>query len=175
MSDAEKYGIPALAIGAGVVFMYSGIKGYSVLGAIQNLIAGKPVSQGLSETTQLTNQASATGNTPAGQAPGDWKSNEQMGQALAASVGWTMEEWTALDALWNRESGWNNRAQNPSSGAYGIPQALPYSKMPNKAWPESAGGQSDPQTQIQWGIEYIQGRYGSPSHAWAHEQQNGWY
>ena len=62
-------------------------------------------------------------------------------------------------------------AENPTSGAYGIPQALPGSEM------SSAGAdwQTDAATQIRWGLTYIQGRYGSPCGAWAHEEADGWY
>jgi hypothetical protein len=90
-------------------------------------------------------------------------------QMLAAD-GWT-GQFFCLDALWERESGWNVYAENPSSGAYGIPQALYGSEM------ASAGPDwwSDAATQIRWGLDYIQGRYGSPCGAWDHEMATGWY
>jgi hypothetical protein len=80
-------------------------------------------------------------------------------------------QFGCLELLWNRESGWNHLAQNPSSGAYGIPQALPGSKM------ASAGSdwQTNPYTQVRWGVSYIKSRYGTPCNAWAHSQQVGWY
>jgi hypothetical protein len=80
-------------------------------------------------------------------------------------------QFACLDPLWERESGWNVYADNPGSGAYGIPQALPGSKM------ASAGPdwQSDYKTQVDWGISYIDGRYGSPCGAWAQEEAQGWY
>ena len=73
--------------------------------------------------------------------------------------------------MWGRESGWQVSASNASSGAYGIPQALPGSKMASVGpdW------QSNAATQIQWGLGYIDGRYGSPCAAWSHSQANGWY
>jgi hypothetical protein len=76
-----------------------------------------------------------------------------------------------LNRLWMHESSWNTRADNPYSGAYGIPQALPGSKM------ASAGPRwwSDPATQIRWGLRYIRGRYGNPRNAWSHEVAYGWY
>jgi len=83
-----------------------------------------------------------------------------MGQQMAAARGWTGAEWDALYQLWMRESGWNPRSANRSSGACGIPQAYPCSKIPDKS---TAG-------QIAWGLNYIAGRYGSPSAAWAHWQ-----
>lgn len=80
-------------------------------------------------------------------------------------------QFGCLEALWNKESGWNHRADNPSSDAYGIPQALPGSKM------ASAGADwaTNPLTQVKWGVGYIEGRYGSPCAAWAHSQAVGWY
>jgi hypothetical protein len=64
---------------------------------------------------------------------------------------------------------------NPSSGAYGIAQALPFTKMPKAGWPPSAGGSADPATQILWQISYILGRYTDPLGAWAHELAFNWY
>jgi hypothetical protein len=91
--------------------------------------------------------------------------------AMLGSFGWSSGEFGCLQSLWNAESGWNVYASNPSSGAYGIPQALPGSKM------ASAGPdwQSNPATQIRWGLGYIQASYGSPCSAWSHEQGAGWY
>lgn len=73
--------------------------------------------------------------------------------------------------LWDRESSWNVYAANPYSGAYGIPQAVPGSKMASAGpnWRTSA------RTQIRWGLRYIKGRYGKPRNAWRHEQAYGWY
>jgi hypothetical protein len=85
--------------------------------------------------------------------------------------GWSKRQFKYLDRLWDRESGWNVHATNPYSGAYGIPQAVPGSKM------ASAGPrwQSSAKTQIRWGLRYIRGRYGSPARAWEHEISVGWY
>jgi hypothetical protein len=73
--------------------------------------------------------------------------------------------------LWERESSWRVYASNPYSGAYGIPQAVPGSKM------ASAGShwRTRARTQIRWGLRYIRSRYGSPRRAWAHERAYGWY
>ncbi len=80
-------------------------------------------------------------------------------------------QFSCLQPLWNAESGWNASASNPSSGAYGIPQALPGSKMASAGpdWQTSAA------TQIRWGLGYIRSVYGSPCAAWSHEQADGWY
>jgi hypothetical protein len=99
-------------------------------------------------------------------------------QALARSLmpAWGSGPfWSDWLMLWNRESGWNQFANNPTSGAYGIPQSLPYNKMPKAGWPASAGGSSNPRAQISWGIGYIGGRYGNPANAWDHEMSSGWY
>ena len=86
---------------------------------------------------------------------------------LVAAHGWAASEFGCLVSLWNRESGWNMHAANPS-GAFGIPQALPGSKM-------GAGWQDDYKVQIRWGIGYIAARYGSPCGAWGHSQSVGSY
>jgi len=98
-------------------------------------------------------------------------SPQQIAAQMLSQFGWSSGQFSCLQPLWAHESGWNPYAQNPSSGAYGIPQALPGSKM------ASVGGdwQSNPATQIRWGLSYIQGNYGSPCGAWAHEQTDGWY
>jgi len=95
----------------------------------------------------------------------------ETGQILAAERGFTGDQWSCLDSLWLRESNWNPYAQNRSSGAYGIPQALPGSKMATVApdW------QTNPATQITWGLNYIVARYGTPCGAWNHSQGYGWY
>ncbi len=100
-------------------------------------------------------------------APG---SARAIGQQLAAARGWTGEQWVCLDLLWSRESGWRTNAGN-ASGAYGIPQALPGSKMASAGadWRDSAA------TQVTWGLGYIGGRYGSPCGAWQHFQARHWY
>ncbi|MGE5285856.1 MAG: transglycosylase SLT domain-containing protein [Micromonosporaceae bacterium] len=98
-------------------------------------------------------------------------SPQQIASAMLASFGWGQDQFSCLDALWAHESGWNPGATNPSSGAYGIPQALPGSKM------ASAGSdwQTNPATQIRWGLGYIKSLYGSPCGAWSHEQATGYY
>ncbi|MBG6238362.1 hypothetical protein IWX78_001317 [Mycetocola sp. CAN_C7] len=90
---------------------------------------------------------------------------------MVLSRGWGEDQFSCLVALWNKESGWRVNAANPSSGAYGIPQALPGSKM------GSAGSDwaTNPATQISWGLGYISGRYGTPCGAWGHSQAVGWY
>lgn len=89
----------------------------------------------------------------------------QLGHDMAAARGWTGANWDALYSLWMKESGWNPNSVNNGSGACGIPQAYPCSKITDK----SAAGQ------ITWGLNYIKGRYGNPSAAWAHWLRYGSY
>jgi hypothetical protein len=91
-------------------------------------------------------------------------------RALLEARGWG-GQYSCLNSLWQRESGWNYRAMNPSSGAYGIPQALPGSKMASAG----ADWRTNPLTQMRWGLDYIAGTYGTPCGAWAHSQATGWY
>ena len=84
--------------------------------------------------------------------------------------GWRSEQYRALESLWYHESNWLHRAGN-TSGAYGIPQALPGNKM------RSAGAdwQTNPETQIRWGLRYIKSVYGSPTSAFSHWRSHNWY
>lgn len=94
-----------------------------------------------------------------------------MAQALAATYSWTGNQWTCLDKLWTHESKYETTVRNPTTGAYGIPQAFPASKM------GSAGNdwRTNPATQIVWGLGYIQSRYGSPCNAWSYWLRHNWY
>ncbi len=93
------------------------------------------------------------------------------GLDMAAARGWTGAQAHCLNLLWTRESGWRIVWNMQGSGAYGIPQALPASKM------ASAGADymTNPATEIRWGLGYIAGRYGDPCGAWNHETDKGWY
>ena len=90
---------------------------------------------------------------------------------MLATFGWSSGQFSCLDPLWAHESGWSVTAENAGSGAYGIPQALPGSRM-SSAGPD---WQANAATQIRWGLEYIKGTYGSPCGAWDHELATGWY
>ena len=98
-------------------------------------------------------------------------SPEQIAEAMLSSFGWSPSQFACLDPLWAHESGWSVTADNPDTGAYGIPQALPGDKMAG-AGPD---WQTDAATQIRWGLTYIKDQYGSPCAAYAHEQETGWY
>ena len=91
--------------------------------------------------------------------------------AMFGRYGWGASQMAPLISLWNQESGWRWNALNPSSGAYGIPQSLPASKMASAG----ADWRTNPITQIAWGLSYIAQRYGSPAGAWAHEVSHNWY
>ena len=93
----------------------------------------------------------------------------ELGRKMAARLGWTGQQWQCLDALWGRyESSWHVYADNPRSPAYGIPQALPGSKM-GRGWRSSA------YIQIRWGLRYISGRYNSPCGALSYRLSAGYY
>jgi hypothetical protein len=85
--------------------------------------------------------------------------------------GWDYNQFSCLVKLWNRESNWRWNATNKSSGAYGIPQSLPATKMASAG----ADWRTNPDTQIRWGLGYISGRYGNPCAALAHSDRRGWY
>lgn len=106
--------------------------------------------------------------TPPGISAG---TNQALGYNLLIQFGFAADQWPYLNALWTRESGWNHLAENKSSGAYGIPQSLPATKMAvvGSDW------RTNPETQIKWGLAYIAARYGTPQGAWAHETRFGWY
>ena len=96
---------------------------------------------------------------------------QRIAWSLLAGFHWAHWQFRYLNLLWSRESGWNPFAKNPYSGAYGIPQALPASKMASAGpdWRSSA------RTQILWGMGYIESTYVTPFRAWLHEVHYGWY
>jgi resuscitation-promoting factor RpfB len=155
------------ALGAGVVLTWSGIENQKITTTLQDIVSGKKPQPG--PDTAFGNSGSGGGGSggSAPESPAQLSANAALGKTMAAAYGWTGSQWDALYALWERESGWDNDAVNASSGALGIPQALPPSKM--------YGGTRSATLQIQWGLGYISSTYGSPEGAWAHEEQFGWY
>lgn len=101
----------------------------------------------------------------------EYAGNRATGCTLLLNKGFSLDQMPCLDKLWTKESKWNEKARNPSSGAYGIPQAVPGNKMASFGddW------QTNPATQIAWGLSYIKERYTSPCGAWSHSQSLGWY
>lgn len=95
-----------------------------------------------------------------------------LGHRMTRNFGWrSTRQWRCLRQLWNLESSWRVHANNPNNSAYGIPQALPGSKM------SSAGShwRRNAQTQIRWGLRYVHGRYSAPCGALRHKDRTGWY
>ncbi len=142
-----------------VILQDAATQAFSVTSAPKISTAPPPASQG------------GGGGTPIVSAPAP---NPGTAQSIAynmlASFGFSKSQFGCLDDLWNAESGWRWNAEN-ASGAYGIPQALPGSKMASAG----ADWQTNPATQIKWGLGYIKGIYGTPCGAWGHEQADGWY
>jgi membrane protein involved in colicin uptake len=113
---------------------------------------------------QAAAEAAAAANTP--------DSAKSVAASIASSqYGWGSDQFSCLSSLWAKESGWNYQAYNAGSGATGIPQALPGSKMASfgSDWATNAT------TQIKWGLDYIARSYGSPCSAWSHSQAVNWY
>lgn len=166
-------GVAVAAVGVGSLFVYSGIRGYSVAKGLQSVIQGNSPKTG-GQANPITTPdvgAAADSSSAVSAAPTSVSGNAALARSMAAQKGWTGSQWNALYALWTRESGFRTTATNPTSGAYGIPQSLPASKM------AAAGSdwKTNPATQIKWGLGYIEATYGTPEAAEAHEQAHGWY
>ena len=125
--------------------------------------AEEAAARAAAEATAQASAQAAAGN------PGDARSIAR--SMMASQYGWGEGEFSCLDSLWERESGWNYQAYNASSGATGIPQSLPGSKMASAG----ADWQTNPATQISWGLSYIKGSYGTPCAAWSHSEAMNWY
>jgi len=92
-------------------------------------------------------------------------------QMMANRFGWGADQFSCYDSIIMRESRWNTFADNPTSSAYGIPQALPGRKMASAG----ADWRTNPATQIAWGLGYVKQRYGTPCGAWGFKRSHGWY
>jgi hypothetical protein len=132
------------------------------------------------DPSQITagQQAQSSGDTSGGTgitttaAPADPTAAETIGKEELADFGFSVStQWDCLYDLWERESGWNVYAENPESGAYGIPQSLPGDKMASVA----SDWETNPTTQIIWGLGYIKSVYGTPCAAWQNEVNYGYY
>jgi hypothetical protein len=135
----------------------------------QRQVAGKRAA--VPAATQASAPRGQTAAAAAAAVSGASGSPRQIAQAMLGSFGWSSGQFSCLDPLWEHESRWSVTAANPGSGAFGIPQALPGSRMASAGpdWQTSAA------TQITWGLRYIRDTYGSPCAAWSHEQATGWY
>jgi hypothetical protein len=175
--------------GSGAIGMAGAINSLATSNSVQQLVrqhqlmldldsASRVLSQVAKPVTAdaaalLTQSAASGGGTGiVGSAPpANPTAAEALGRELLAAAGFgTTADWTCLYNLWNRESGWNVYAENPS-GAYGIPQAYPGSKMAAFG----ADWRTNPATQIKWGLSYVDGLYGGPCIAWNHEVADGYY
>ncbi|MFT3834537.1 MAG: transglycosylase SLT domain-containing protein [Micropruina sp.] len=92
-------------------------------------------------------------------------------QIMLEKYEWGADQFSCLNKIFTQESGWKWNATNPSSGAYGIPQSLPGTKMAT----EGDDWKTNPATQIKWGLKYIKQRYGTPCAAWGFKSGAGWY
>lgn len=115
-------------------------------------------------TSKIYTRAPAVGTPDPGTA-------QAIAHEMVLARGWDEEQYSCLVALWERESHWNVNAHNAKSGAHGIPQALPGEKMATVA----ADWETNPATQITWGLGYIAGRYTNPCGAWTSSENRGWY
>jgi hypothetical protein len=155
------------------ILEFSAAKTLSLVGSPKLATRPSGSSSSSSSTGGGTSPTISTGPPPPPPSPG---TNQSVAFNMMASFGFSTSTQfnPCLVPLWNEESGWDQFAEN-ASGAYGIPQALPFNKMPQAAWPASAGGSSSPSAQISWGLGYIKSVYGDPCGAWSHEEAFGWY
>ena len=132
----------------------------------------KPTQKPAQKPTSKPTSKPSNNNSGSSSSSGLWHPTAAQAQTYArgaaAQRGWTGSNWTSLVELWNHESGWRWNADNPYSDAYGIPQALPGSKM-------GTGWRDDGAVQINWGLTYIAERYGSPNAALAYWKSHNWY
>ncbi|MGZ4437583.1 MAG: aggregation-promoting factor C-terminal-like domain-containing protein [Nocardioidaceae bacterium] len=177
-----------IAVSSGIV-MKSGNPADGSSAALASAMADKPHALAQADlkdrTTQVSRSDRRTSVDPAKASALDQKSGGQTTQtedlssqdprtiakALLPQFGFDESQFSCLDSLYMSESGWDIHADNPTSSAYGIPQALPAEKM------ASAGPdwQNNAETQIRWGLQYIQSSYGTPCGAWDFKQSHNWY
>ncbi|HEY7225709.1 MAG TPA: lytic transglycosylase domain-containing protein [Micromonosporaceae bacterium] len=119
-------------------------------------------------------EAAARQATPKPDVPAScdaYTGNRALGCAILLEVGFGLDQMPCLDKMWTKESNWRTSSHNASSGAHGIPQALPASKMA----PYGADYLTNPVPQIRWGLDYIKNRYQTPCKAWSFWQAHSWY
>jgi hypothetical protein len=140
------------------------------VGKVQSITVAEGTAQTITRDEFGVSKVVVYGKAPAAGIP-DPGTAQAIAYEIVQTRGWGDDQYSCLVSLWNKESRWNVYSHNVSSGAYGIPQALPGIKM------ASAGEdwETNPRTQIVWGLGYIQGRYETPCGAWAMSQQRGWY
>ncbi len=134
-------------------------------------MSSKVIKEPVDKIVEVRTKQITTRGSGAIRATGTKAEYQAYAKARCESYGWSDYDFDCLVALWNKESGWNPLAHNSSSGAHGIAQALPASKMSSYG----SDYMTNYKTQINWGLSYINSRYGSPSNAWSHSQSKGWY
>jgi uncharacterized protein YabE (DUF348 family) len=139
----------------------------------RTVVSSTTITPPTTQTEKVGSKAPAAATPAPAAAPivVDPGSAQAIAQQMALARGWGADQFSCLVQMWSRESGWRVNASNGGSGAYGIPQALPGSKMAAFG----ADWQTNPATQIAWGLSYIAGRYSTPCGAWSSWQANGWY
>jgi hypothetical protein len=161
-------------LGAAIAQVTAGKTGTSLIQERQQVILEDAATESFSVTSapkiSISAPPSSGTSVLAALPPPNPSSAQGIAYNMLASFGFSTSQWSCLDALWNQESGWRYNAEN-ASGAYGIPQALPGSKMATAG----ADWLTNPATQIKWGLGYIKNQYGTPCNAEAHEQADGWY
>lgn len=123
---------------------------------------GRGGQSGFTGSVTMSGNPGLKGGTPA--------QNIRLGKAMAAEMGWTGKQWRALKALWMRESSWRTDADNPTSSAYGIPQAMTSAHDVSRRYMNN-----NARAQINWGMNYLAERYGSPVEALQFHNRNNWY
>jgi hypothetical protein len=180
----------ATGLAMGSLLIYSGIKGFSILKAVQNIIQHQKPSAGQDASRlALVNIQDSGGSNNPGQVVSNVGSVQQILKKTAARFGWdTGQEWTSLVAIENAEAGFNPKIKNPTSGALGLAQALGHGTANtagtlgnqyggfglSDAQAKRANSGSAPE-QAAWMVDYIKSTYGDPIKAWAFHQANGWY
>jgi hypothetical protein len=144
--------------------------------------AAEQVKKSASPSVSKSTAAGGGKPVPAGPAScdvGNFKSpnagNKSTGCKLLSEFGFGLDQMGCLEKLWIKESQWSITAHNSGSGAHGIPQALPESRLADTSQGGGADYRTNPATQIRWGLTYIKKRYGQPCGAWSHSQSTGWY
>jgi hypothetical protein len=167
-------GVAVASMSVGVLFVYAGVKGYSIPQTVQSLVSGKSPA-GQAQTTPvgtpvvtLTSPAGGSITSKGGNPSGTDAQNQALGRKMAVAYGWsTGDEWTALNNIAMAESGWSDTIVNPSSGAAGIAQKI-------SGWSSDYQEGNAPQ-QLHWFLNYIKGRYGDPIAAWKFHLIHDWY
>jgi hypothetical protein len=170
-----KTGTEFAVAGLGVLLVWSSVSNKGFLVSARDVIQGVEPTQGPQQSlfTASTEAAAADsmGTISNGGSPVSGTTNAQnaaLGQQMAAAYGWgSGDEWTALNNVAMRESGWDDEAANPTSDARGIAQNI-------NGWSQGYQ-QGNAAQQIAWMLSYIKGRYGDPIAAWQHELSAGWY